>query len=101
MVLMKSRCEWFRKCLFVSCRTVAIFALGNMCVGMLTLLPGTGPRVASNTFSGAQALAFTRQVVSFGARPPRSPGTKKLHPYILGDLKAGGCHVMQHDFTAS
>jgi hypothetical protein len=101
MVLMMSRWKWFRKSLSVFCRTAAIFVLGNMCVGRPILMAGGGPSVLSSTFSGTQALAFTRQVVSFGARPSGSPEIKKLQAYIVGELKACGCQVIQDDFKGS
>src|SRR5258708_24017848 len=97
MVLMTSRTKWFRQSLGVTWGTVATLALGNMCVRSPILLAGSGP----GTFSGAQALAFTRQVVSFGARPSGSREIKKLQAYIVGELKGCTCQVMQDDFTAS
>jgi Zn-dependent M28 family amino/carboxypeptidase len=52
-------------------------------------------------FSGAEALAFTRRAVSFGPRPAGSAQIQELQAYILGELKALGCRVIQDDFTAS
>lgn len=52
-------------------------------------------------FSGAEALAFTKRIVSFGARPAGSDAIRKLQAYILGELKALGCQVIQDDFMAS
>jgi|SRR5579872_5167996 len=52
-------------------------------------------------FSGAQALAYTRRVVSFGPRPSGSAEIKKLQAYILTELKGTGSRIVQDDFTAS
>src|SRR5579864_1549017 len=101
MVLMMSRCKWFRQKPSVFWRTIALLALGNMWAGTPALLAGSSPGAPANTFSGARALAFTRQVVSFGARPSASPEIKKLQAYILGELKACGCQLIQDDFTGS
>jgi len=78
-----------------------MLALGNVYAGTPALLAGSSPRVQVGGFSGVQALAFTRQVVSFGARPSGSPEIKKLQAYILGELKACACQVIQDDFSAS
>lgn len=51
-------------------------------------------------FSGPEALAFTRKVVSFGPRPPGSAAIRKLQAYILTELKQRGCEVLQDNFTA-
>jgi len=97
MVLMMSRCKWFLKSLPVFWRTIAVFALGNMYVRTPVLVAGSG----QGAFSGTQARAFTGQVTSFGPRPSGSPEIKKLQTYILGELKACGCQVVQDDFTGS
>jgi acetylornithine deacetylase/succinyl-diaminopimelate desuccinylase-like protein len=52
-------------------------------------------------FSGAEALAFTKHLVSFGPRPSGSEAIRKTQSYILGELKAVGCQVTQDDFTGS
>ncbi len=103
MVLMDSRWKSFRKNLPRLLRMVAIFALGNVCLRTLTLvaLAGSGPSTPAVGFSGTEALAFTRRAVSFGPRPSGSPEIKKLQAYILGELKASGCQVIQDDFTGS
>src|SRR5690242_10919039 len=100
MVLMTSRSKWFRRSPSGFWHTIAMLALGNMYAGT-PALAGTSPRVPASTFSGAQALAFTRRVVSFGARPSGSSEIRKLQGYILGELKACGCQVSQDDFTGS
>src|SRR5437773_7051998 len=103
MVLMDSRWKSFRKNLPRLLRMVAIFALGNVCLRTLTLvaLAGSGPSTPAVGFSGTEALAFKRRAVSFGPRPSGSPEIKKLQAYILGELKASGCQVIQDDFTGS
>ncbi|HZT33376.1 MAG TPA: M28 family peptidase [Bryobacteraceae bacterium] len=53
-----------------------------------------------HSFSGAQALEYTRKAVSFGPRPPGSPAIRQLQTYILAQLKQRGCEVMSDDFTA-
>jgi len=52
-------------------------------------------------FSGAEALEFTKHLVSFGPRPSGSEAIRKTQAYILSELKAVGCQVIQDDFTAS
>ncbi|MFZ5929493.1 MAG: M28 family peptidase [Acidobacteriota bacterium] len=51
-------------------------------------------------FSGRNALEHTRALVSFGPRPPGSPGMKKAQDYIVRHLKAQGWQVHEDDFTA-
>jgi Zn-dependent M28 family amino/carboxypeptidase len=51
-------------------------------------------------FSGASALEFTRQAVSFGPRPPGSAAIRKLQGWLLGRLKTLKCEVIEDDFTA-
>lgn len=52
-------------------------------------------------FSGAEALEFTKHLVSFGPRPSGSEAIRKTQAYILGELKTVGCQVSQDDFTGS
>jgi glutaminyl-peptide cyclotransferase len=52
-------------------------------------------------FSGAEALAFTKHLVSFGPRPSGSEAIRKTQSYILGELKAMGCQLTQDDFMGS
>jgi glutaminyl-peptide cyclotransferase len=52
-------------------------------------------------FNGAEALEFTKRLVAFGPRPSGSEAIRKTQAYILGELKALGCHVIQDDFTGS
>jgi Zn-dependent M28 family amino/carboxypeptidase len=51
-------------------------------------------------FSGRNALEHTRTLVSFGPRPPGSPGMKKAQAYIVKHLKEQGWQVREDDFTA-
>lgn len=51
-------------------------------------------------FSGASALEFTRQAVSFGPRPSGSEAIQKLQACILGQLKLRGAQVIKDSFTA-
>jgi Zn-dependent M28 family amino/carboxypeptidase len=55
---------------------------------------------AAEPFSGSSALAFTRQVVSFGPRPSGSAAIGKLQRYIVEELKRHGWEVIQDSFTA-
>ena len=66
---------------------------------MLALLAMASARAAE--FNGAEALAFTKHLVAFGPRPSGSEAIRKTQAYILGELKALGCHVIQDDFTGS
>ena len=52
-------------------------------------------------FNGVEALAFTKHLVAFGPRPSGSDAIRKAQAYILGELKALGCHVIPDDFTGS
>jgi Zn-dependent M28 family amino/carboxypeptidase len=51
-------------------------------------------------FSGRHAMEHTQALVSFGPRPPGSPGMKKAQDYIVKHLKAHGWQVREDDFTA-
>lgn len=55
---------------------------------------------AQAQFSGRNALEHTRALVSFGPRPPGSPGMRKAQAYIVKHLKAQGWQVREDDFTA-
>ena len=57
--------------------------------------------VPARDFSGARALEFTRQAVSFGPRPPGSPAMKQQQAWLLAQLKPLKCEVLQDDFTAA
>lgn len=63
------------------------------------LAPSVRP-AAMHTFSGAQALEYTRQAVAFGPRPPGSPAIRRLQAYLLAQLKRRGCEIVSDDFTA-
>jgi Zn-dependent M28 family amino/carboxypeptidase len=67
----------------------------------LAIVLGAAMSLEAAEFSGAEALAFTRRIVSFGPRPSGSAEIRKLQAYILGELKLTGCQVIQDDFTAS
>lgn len=45
-------------------------------------------------------MEHTQALVSFGPRPPGSPGMKKAQDYIVKHLKAHGWQVREDDFTA-
>ncbi len=68
---------------------------------VLTLALGFLALARAAEFSGADALAITRRIVSFGPRPSGSEAIRKLQAYLLAELKPLGCQVMQDDFTAS
>ena len=68
---------------------------------ILTLLAClAGLPAAAREFNGARALEFTRQAVNFGPRPPGSPAIRNLQTWLIGQLKALKCEVIQDDFTA-
>jgi glutaminyl-peptide cyclotransferase len=56
---------------------------------------------AAAGFSGASALEFTKHAVAFGPRPPGSEANRKLQAYILAQLRADGCEMIEDSFTAS
>jgi len=51
-------------------------------------------------FSGRNAFEHTRALVSFGPRPPGSPGMKRAQAYIVKHLRELGWQVREDDFTA-
>ena len=51
-------------------------------------------------FIGRDALEHTKTLVSFGPRPPASPGMKKAQDYIVRHLKEQGWQVTEDAFTA-
>jgi glutaminyl-peptide cyclotransferase len=53
----------------------------------------------TQAFSGAAALAATKQVVSFGERPSGSPEMAKLRTWILSQLKPLGGQLTEDSFT--
>ncbi len=68
---------------------------------VLTLALAVAASVRGAEFSGAEALAFTKHLVSFGPRPSGSDAIRKTQAYILGELKAVGCLVTTDDFTGA
>lgn len=51
-------------------------------------------------FSGASALEFTRKAVAFGPRPSGSPAIQALQKWIVSELRARKCPVIEDVFTA-
>jgi Zn-dependent M28 family amino/carboxypeptidase len=74
---------------------------GKKAVLTMAMLAGILMTARAGEFRGAEALAFTKRIVSFGPRPSGSDAIRKLQAYILGELKPLGCQVIQDDFTAS
>ena len=74
---------------------------GKKAVLTMAMLAGILMTARAGEFSGAEALVFTRHIVSFGPRPAGSEAIRKLQAYILGELKPLGCQVIQDDFKAS
>jgi Zn-dependent M28 family amino/carboxypeptidase len=64
-----------------------------------SLLLGTA--AASQDFSGATALEFTKKIVSFGPRTPGSPGMEKQRDWILLTLRRLRIDAQVDRFTAS
>src|ERR1700722_11628638 len=54
----------------------------------------------AKTFSGPEALAFTRQAVALGPRPDGSPAIEKLRTMIKQQLAMRGCEIISDRFTA-
>ncbi len=61
-----------------------------------------GPAAGAHakTFSGEDALAFTRQAVALGPRPDGSPAIAKLRTTIRQQLALRGCETISDRFTA-
>jgi len=51
-------------------------------------------------FSGRSALESTRRVVAFGPRPPGSAAHRQVQSFILSQLKARRCEVIEDSFVA-
>ncbi len=58
-------------------------------------------RTPRKTFDGNRALAHVEKLVSFGPRPPGSPGISKAQLYITEVLTQLGLRVEHQDFTVS
>lgn len=56
--------------------------------------------VHAKNFSGAEAFAFTREVVALGPRPDGSPEIAKLRTLIRQQLAMRGCEIISDRFTA-
>jgi Zn-dependent M28 family amino/carboxypeptidase len=69
-------------------------------IQILTTLLAVLPLAAAD-FSGARALADTRQVTAIGPRPPGSPELAKTRAYILAQLKPTGCALIADKFVAT
>jgi Zn-dependent M28 family amino/carboxypeptidase len=55
--------------------------------------------LAAADFSGASALKYTQQIVSFGPRPPASAAIVKTRQYILGELRKLDVSASEDRFT--
>jgi glutaminyl-peptide cyclotransferase len=51
-------------------------------------------------FDGARAYEHVRRLVRLGPRPPGSEASRAAQAYLAGELRAYGCAVEEHDFTA-
>ncbi len=76
-------------------QTRSIFAIAAM--ASVFLLPVSG---RAKTFSGAEALAFTKRAVDLGPRPDGSPAIVKLRAMIKQELAGRGCEIISDKFTA-
>jgi len=65
------------------------------------LIPLLAVSAFGGSFSGAQALEFTRKAVAFGQRPAGSPANRQLQAYIEAQLKQLRCQVTFDAFTAT
>src|SRR5580658_4486967 len=54
----------------------------------------------AKTFSGAEALAFTKRAVDLGPRPDGSPAIAKLRTILKTELASRGCEIVSDKFTA-
>jgi glutaminyl-peptide cyclotransferase len=57
--------------------------------------------LSGSTFSGAKALAYTREAVADGPRPSGSPAIHRLQQQILAALEPAGCEITFDDFRAT
>lgn len=58
------------------------------------------PPAAQKNFSGADAFAYTQQIVALGPRPDGSPAIAKLRAMIKAQLAKRGCETIGDSFTA-
>lgn len=63
---------------------------------LLLLIPAS-----AQTFSGEQALAYTKRAVEFGPRPPNSAAIRKLEAFIRAEVRKLGWELVPDEFTAS
>src|SRR5277367_2112278 len=54
----------------------------------------------AKTFSGADAMAWTKRAVDLGPRPDGSPAIAKLRTILKTELASRGCEVISDKFTA-
>lgn len=57
--------------------------------------------LSARDFSGAEALAYTRQAVAFGPRTAGTPANAKLRAFIRQQLMKHGCEIVPDRFTAT
>jgi glutaminyl-peptide cyclotransferase len=72
-------------------------SLALIAVAFLFCFPFRGK---AKTFSGAEALAFTKRAVELGPRPDGSPAIVKLRAIIKTELAGKGCELISDKFTA-
>ena len=69
-------------------------------IQILTTILAALPLAAAD-FSGARALADTRQITAIGPRPPGSPELARTRAYLLAQLRPTGCTLVPDKFIAS
>jgi glutaminyl-peptide cyclotransferase len=58
------------------------------------------PVASAASFSGTAAFEFAQHAVAFGPRPSGSEANRKLQGYIVAQLKADGCEIIEDPFVA-
>ena len=58
------------------------------------------PADQTGGFDGEKAYEQVAKIVSFGPRPPDSPGIHQVQDYLISQLKSYGCEVDTDDFHA-
>jgi glutaminyl-peptide cyclotransferase len=70
------------------------------CAGQ-SAAPAATASASTVGFDASRAFEHVRQLVALGPRPPGSEAIHRAQAYIVGQLKADGCVVEEHDFHGS
>ncbi|MDZ7638341.1 MAG: M28 family peptidase [Bryobacterales bacterium] len=87
--------------LFTLCAAMALSpAVAKLAGGASQARPTAASASSQTGVDGDRAMAYARQVLRFGPRPPGSPEIAALRKYIAGELRKLGIAVEERSFTA-